>query len=99
MANKFEIKCTVLRINSQRKITDNLRLMEWVVSIEDGQYTQQVSIEFRNSNIDTVPAGIQQGDTINLTFRLNGRDVIKKGTNGELINFTKIEGLNVTKLK
>lgn len=98
--NQFDIKCNIVRIEGIRKISDNLSIQTIVVGVGDGNRVHSIAAEFYNGTIYSLPDNLKPGDTIDLTFKLSGQDRPKKGgAEGELMNFTRIEGLNISKYK
>ena len=96
--NELKQKCTVVRINEAKQVTEKFRLQELVVTI-DGEYPQTVVFQASNRNIEKL-AELKPGDEIGVTFSLRGRESDSKaaGEPRRVWNTLDVRDVTVTRL-
>ncbi len=73
MSNKYEITGQVKVIENTQTFASGFQKREFVVTIPDGKYPQDIKLELIKDNV-TVLDGIQLGDEITVHFNVRGNE-------------------------
>ena len=72
----FEAEGKLYKIMDTVQITDTFRKREFVIEMVDGAYTQLIKFQMVQNNCDKLD-GYNEGDDVNVTFNLRGREYTK----------------------
>ncbi len=84
----MEIVGTLHKIFDERRITDNFTIREFVVKVDDGQYTQEILCQCVNKKVDLI-IGFKPGERVAVSINLRGKE--KNGKWYNQIEAWKIE--------
>lgn len=84
----YDLTGTVKLLQDEQQFNSGFKKRELVVSVQDGNYTQEILIEFHNDKIDLL-SSLSPGDEVTVTFDLRGREY-----NGRY--FTNVVGWKVS---
>lgn len=68
----YTAKGTIHQISATNQISDKFKKREFIMMVEDGQYTQYLNFEMVQDNVNKLDQ-VQPGDTVEVSFNLRGR--------------------------
>ena len=92
--SNMEITGTIAEIGEPVQVTERLTKREFVLSIPDENYPQEVSFETVNKNTAKLD-NVNVGDTVTVTFDLRGRRVTLKNGEEKVFNTLSAWGISV----
>lgn len=84
----YEAVGTLYKVLPEQQVTERFRKREFVLSIQDGMYVQQVKFTLKQDRCSLIE-GYTVGSELKVTFSLSGREV--QGRDGEPIYFTSLD--------
>ena len=69
----YELTGKVKLIQELKTFDSGFRKREIVVTVEDGRYPQDISLEFVQDKVDLVE-GVSEGEDVTVTFDIRGRE-------------------------
>ncbi|MCX8051390.1 MAG: DUF3127 domain-containing protein [Chlorobi bacterium] len=84
----YEAVGTLYKVFPEQQVTERFRKREFVLSIQDGMYVQQVKFTLKQDRCLLIE-GYTVGSELKVTFSLSGREV--QGRDGEPIYFTSLD--------
>lgn len=91
--SNMEITGTIAEIGEPVQVTERLTKREFVLSIPDENYPQEVSFETVNKNTAKLD-NVNVGDTVTVTFDLRGRRVTLKNGEEKVFNTLSAWGIS-----
>lgn len=73
MSASYELEGVVKLIGETRTFASGFTKRELVVTVEDGQYPQDINIEFHQDNVAKLDE-ISEGDLVEVSFNIRGRE-------------------------
>ena len=77
MSNKYEATGTLKVINDTQQFSETFRKREFVIEVEDGNYTQPIKFQAVQDKADMLDA-FSVGDAVTVNFNLRGREFTRK---------------------
>ena len=74
----YSIEGTMLKKYDTAQITDTFKKREFVLEVEDGQYTQLIKMQLTQDNVTKIDS-VNVGDKIAVRFNIRGREYTKDG--------------------
>lgn len=87
----YEAEGTLKAIFETQQKTENFKMREFVLEIQDGQYPQEVKFQLTQDRC-TVIDQFSEGDAVKVAFSLRGRSVNK---DGKTLYFTNLNAVRV----
>ena len=69
----YELKGKVKVVQDAQTFGSGFTKRELVVTVEDGKYPQDISLEFVQDNVSKLD-GVNEGDEVEVTFDIRGRE-------------------------
>jgi single-strand DNA-binding protein len=69
----YELKGKVKVVQDAQTFGSGFTKRELVVTVEDGKYPQDISLEFVQDNVSKLD-GVNEGDEVDVTFDIRGRE-------------------------
>mgnify|MGYP006440225881 CR=1 FL=1 len=88
----YEAQGTVRAIFDTQQKTENFRLREFVIELQDGQYTEEVKFQLTQDRCPLVDK-FGEGDEVKVAFSLKGRSVTSR--EGKTLYFTNLNAIRV----
>ena len=89
----YEAEGKLYKIMDTVQITDTFRKREFVVEMVDGAYTQLIKFQMVQNNCDKLD-GFKEGENVNVTFNLRGREYTK---DDKTTYFTNLDAWKIQK--
>lgn len=90
----FEVKGKLHEVFATQQINDSFKKREFVLEIEDGNYTQHIKFQMTQDRCDLLE-NFQKGEEVNVSFSLAGRPYTN--AEGKTIYFTNLNAWRVMK--
>lgn len=69
----YELTGSVKVINEEKVFGSGFRVREFVVTVEDGKYPQDIILQFVQDKVDTLD-GVSEGQEVTVTFDIRGKE-------------------------
>jgi hypothetical protein len=95
MSEAYKLVGTIKVLNDTVQVSEKFSKRELVVTVEDGMYPQDISLQFTQDKTSVLDA-MNVGDKVEVSFNLRGREWTSP--TGEVKYFNSLEGWRIEKM-